>query len=160
MKYSPFFFLKSAFAFIILNNNLRVFFFTLFAGPSWTFRSCTLLWRRILQNNNQLCYYCWRGKNDFILNIFETRPIRRASTLIRSLSTNDGDGYENVTWKVKSRYFKIYHAYSISFNSSNVGSFFWSWILKDCIEVQEKKKKVAILSSRPPQNVKLGSFTS
>ena len=27
MKYSPFIFLNSAFAFIILNNNLRVFFF-------------------------------------------------------------------------------------------------------------------------------------
>ena len=29
-------------------------------------------------------------------------------------------------------------------------------MLKDCIEVQEKKKKVAILCSRLPQNVKLG----
>ena len=159
MKYSLFFFLNSAF-FLHYSQQKFTFFFTLFAGPSWTFRSCTLLWWRILQNNNQLCYYCWRGKNDFILNIFETRPIRRASTLIRSVSNGDGDGYENVTWKVKSRYFKIYRAYSISFNSSNVGNFFWSWILKDCIEVQEKKKKVAILSSRPPQNVKLGSFTS
>ena len=27
MKYSPFFFLNSAFAFIILNNNLRGFFY-------------------------------------------------------------------------------------------------------------------------------------
>ena len=32
-------------------------------------------------------------------------------------------------------------AYSISFNTSNIGNFFWSWILKDCIKVQEKKKK-------------------
>ena len=32
-------------------------------------------------------------------------------------------------------------AYSISFNTSNIGKFFWSWILKDCIKVQEKKKK-------------------
>ena len=30
--------------------------------------------------------------------------------------------------------------------------FFWSWILKACIEVQEKKKKVFVFS-RPPQNV-------
>ena len=51
-------------------------------------------------------------------------------------------------------------AYSISFNSSNVGNYFWSWILKDCIEVQEKKTKVVALYSRPPQNVKLGIFTS
>ena len=27
----------------------------------------------------------------------------------------------------------------ISFNSSNVGNFYWSWILKDYIKVQEKK---------------------
>ena len=35
----------------------------------------------------------------------------------------------------------------------------WQFVLelkfKDCIEVQEKKKKVIILCSRPPQNVKL-----
>ena len=29
---------------------------------------------------------------------------------------------------------------------------------KDCIEVQEKKKNVIILCSRPPQNVKLVIF--
>ena len=34
---------------------------------------------------------------------------------------------------------------SIPFNSSNVGNFFWSLILKDCIEVEEKKKKVIAL---------------
>ena len=31
---------------------------------------------------------------------------------------------------------------------------------KDCIKVQGKKKKVAVLRSRPRQNVKLGIFTS
>ena len=49
----------------------------------------------------------------FLLNLFETRPIRRASTLIRSLSTNDCDGYENFAWKVKSLYFKLHRAYFI-----------------------------------------------
>ena len=45
-------------------------------------------------------------------------------------------------------------------NSSNVGKFFWSWlILKDCIKVLEMKKKVVAFCSRPRQNVKLGSFT-
>ena len=37
--------------------------------------------------------------------------------------------------------------------------FFCSWILKDCIKGQEKKKKVVVLCSRPRQKVKLGSFT-
>ena len=32
-------------------------------------------------------------------------------------------------------------AYSISFKSSNAGKFFGSWILKDCIEGQKKKKE-------------------
>ena len=53
---------------------------------------------------------------------------------VGNLSNNDDDDYENVTWKVNSRCFKLYRAYSISFNSSNVGDFFWSWILKDYIE--------------------------
>ena len=37
---------------------------------------------------------------------------------------------------------------------------FWSCVLKDCIKVQEKKKKVVALCARPPQNVKLLIFTS
>ena len=37
---------------------------------------------------------------------------------------------------------------------------FWSWILKDCIKVQEKKKESCCdLCSRPWQNVKLGTLT-
>ena len=59
-----------------------------------------------------------------------------------SLSSDDGDGNENVTYKVNSRCFKLYRAYSISFSSSNLGIFFWSWILKYCSKVQEKKRKV------------------
>ena len=53
--------------------------------------------------------------------------------------------YENVTWKVNSRCLKLYRSY------------FWSWILKDCIKVLEKK--IVALYSHPRQNVKLGSST-
>ena len=35
----------------------------------------------------------------------------------------------------------------------------WNIILKDCIEVEEKEKKV-VLCSRSPQNVKLDTFRS
>ena len=76
-----------------------------------------------------------------------------------SLSTNDGDGYENVTYEVISGCFKLNGAYSISFNSSNVDKFFWSLILKDGIEFQEKKCKVVVLCSCSLQSVKLGIFT-
>ena len=48
-----------------------------------------------------------------------------------------------------SRCFKLCRTYSISLYSSDVGEFFWSWILKDCIRVQEKKKRVVVLCSRP-----------
>ena len=61
-------------------------------------------------------------------------------SLLALASNNDGDDYENVTWKVNSRGFKSYRAYSTPFSSSNVGKFFWSWFLKDCIEVQEKSE--------------------
>ena len=51
--------------------------------------------------------------------------------------------------------------YLVQFQLSNVGEFDWSWILRDCIKVHEKKKKrVVFLRLRPPQNVKLRSFTS
>ena len=63
--------------------------------------------------------------------------------------------------KVKSCFFKLYRAYSISFSSSNIGNLFqWSCILKDRTEVQGKKTKVVVLCSRFPQNMKLGIFTS
>ena len=63
---------------------------------------------------------------------------------MESLSNDDGDGYENVTYKVNSRCVRLYRAYFISFSSSNLGTFFWSWILKYCSKVHEKKKKVVV----------------
>ena len=75
-------------------------------------------------------------------------------------SINDGHGCENVTLKVNSRRLKLNRANSISFNSSNVGKFFWGWILKDCVKVQEKKKEGVVLCPRTLQNVKLGIFMS
>ena len=70
-----------------------------------------------------------------------------AEAILESLSNNDGDGddSENVTEKVKSRGLKVNRAYSISFDSSKVGKFFWSLILKDCIKEPEKKKETCFL---------------
>ena len=72
------------------------------------------------------------------------------SVIVGSLSNNDGNDYKNITSKVNSLCFKLYLTYSISFNSANNGEFFWSRILKDYIEVLEKKKKIAVLCSHPP----------
>ena len=85
-----------------------------------------------------------------------------AEVILESLSNNDvgggGDDSENVTEKVKSRGLKVNRAYSISFDSSMVGNFFWSLILKDCIKGPEKKRKLVFLCSRPRQIVKLGNY--
>ena len=54
---------------------------------------------------------------------------------------------DNVTQQMNWRCFKLHRTYSTSFNSTNVGKFFWSWILKGCSEVQEKKKKVLVSCS-------------
>ena len=91
--------------------------------------------------------HCHHHHNIIVINIVIVIVTIRlsSSSLLRSLNNDDGDGYENVTYKVKSRCFKLYRAYSISFNSSNVGKFFWSWILKDCIKVYEKKKESCCL---------------
>ena len=62
---------------------------------------------------------------------------------------NHGDG--NVTRKVNLLCFKLRRAYSISFDSFNVGKFYRSWILKDCTELQEWKKEVVVLCVRPLQ---------
>ena len=48
-------------------------------------------------------------------------------------AAEETNGSENVTKKVNSRCFKLHCPYSNSFNLSNVGDFFRSWILNDCI---------------------------
>ena len=59
-------------------------------------------------------------------------------------NNNDGDG--NITGKVKSLCSKLYRDYLISVNSQDFGNFLLELnsnkILNDCIEVQEKKKKL------------------
>ena len=48
-----------------------------------------------------------------------------AEKKLRSLANYNDDGYKNVTYKVNLREcFKLNRAYSISFNSSNVGNCF------------------------------------
>ena len=58
--------------------------------------------------------------NDKVLSIMYCIPFKQ---LLGSLSNDDGDRYENVTEKANSRCFKLYRAYYISFNLSNVKFF-------------------------------------
>ena len=64
----------------------------------------------------------------------------------QALSKNDGGGYENVTYKVKKRCFKLYLAYSISFNSSNVGNLNSNRLFRSL----GKEKESRWFRSRPP----------
>ena len=55
-----------------------------------------------------------------------------------------------------SRCLKLYRAYSISFNSSNVGNFFCSWILKNCIKSSGKEKDSCCLMFLPAIKRQIG----
>ena len=59
-----------------------------------------------------------------------------------TLSNNDSDGYENVTQKVNSHYFKIYRAYSNSFSLSNIGKFSGVEFSKSVSKFRKKKKSL------------------
>ena len=73
------------------------------------------------------------------------------------LGKKDGYSNENVTWKMNMLLQTLLHLFHF-IQFVNVGKFFCNWILKDCIEDEEKKKTVIVLHSRPSQNVRFGSF--
>ena len=67
-----------------------------------------------------------------------------------SLDNNDDDGSENISKKINLRPFKLYRVYLEPLNSSYVGNFSWSWILKGFIHVQIEKGKFVVVCPRPP----------
>ena len=77
-----------------------------------------------------------------------------------TLSKDDDDGSENVAIKMNLRSFKHNRVYLDPLNVSNAGDFSWSWILKDFIQVQKEEAKFVVACPRPPQNGKLGDFTT
>ena len=57
------------------------------------------------------------------------------------------------------RRFKIHRSYSMSFNLSDVGEFFWSWILRAVTDFEKKKRKAnRSFVFTCSQSVKLGIF--
>ena len=54
---------------------------------------------------------------------------------IGSFSTDDGNGSENVTLKMSSRFFKLFLVYSNSLEMSKEGEFPWSWFVGDSTKV-------------------------
>ena len=117
-------------------------------------------------------YFCIRWRNAHALL---TNPLRcpdtnriRVDGRIRFLYATCGRtyfcirikkicGYKNLRIRVDgaSNFIELIPSRSIR---PILAIFFWSWILKDFLEVQEKKKEVTVLRSRPTQNVKLEFF--
>ena len=83
-----------------------------------------------------------------------------SATIIGTLSNDEDDDSENVPKKMNLRSFKLNRVYLDPLNMSNAGDFSWRWILKDFIQVQKEEGKFFVVCPRPPQNVKLGGFTS
>ena len=67
-----------------------------------------------------------------------------------TLSNHDDDGSEKLTKKINLRLFKLYRVYLEPLNSSNVGDFSWSSVLKGFIHVQIEKGKFVVLCPPPP----------
>ena len=78
---------------------------------------------------------------------------------VGSLSDDDEDGRENVAAKMNLHPIKLCRVYVDPLNLPNQGDFSWSWILKDFIQVLEKKRKFVVVCSPPALNVALWGFT-
>ena len=51
--------------------------------------------------------------------------------LLGSFRVDDGNGSENVSFKMNFRYFNLCRVYSNLLKMANVGEFPWSWFLED-----------------------------
>jgi len=70
--------------------------------------------------------------------------------ILGTLSKDDDDGSENVDKKIDLRSFKLNRVFLDPLNMPNAGDFFWSWILKDFIQVQKDEGKFVFVCLRPP----------
>ena len=77
---------------------------------------------------------------------------------VGSLSNDDKDGRENVAAKMNLP-IKLCGVYVDLLNLPNQGDFSWSWILKDFIQVLEKKRKFVVVCSPPALTVALWGST-
>ena len=75
--------------------------------------------------------------------------VRVLITLLGSLRYLDGDGHENVAWKVNLLSFNPDSDYSNSFTLSNASELFSSRIPKNHIQVQKEKENLAVANRRP-----------
>jgi len=102
--------------------------------------------RRSLNWANQAAVSCWRGQVTF-----KARALTgKSSSNKETLSNEDDDGSETITKRMNLSPFTLYRHYLEPLNSSNVGYFSWSWILKGFIHVQIEKGKIVVVCSCTP----------
>ena len=129
-------------------------------------RTARVLVSHMYKKSSLICFHCWisilkrtyyirhfrnekeLGRVDFCKDFWHRYRGRTGQLILRKRHS-----------KSEFELLQTYRAHSNSLNSSNVSKLFWSWILKDYIKVQEKKKE-SRLCSRPRQNVKLDTFRS
>ena len=68
--------------------------------------------------------------------VLASRSLRKIS-----FSTDDGNGSENVTLNMNSRFFKLSCVYFSSFEMSNVGEFLWSYYFGNALKFKKISKK-------------------
>ena len=69
----------------------------------------------------------FKGREVYFSATFSLASMVR-SLLIRILRSEDGEGSENIAYKVNSRLFNLHRDSSSSITLSSVGELFWSWI--------------------------------
>ena len=67
----------------------------------------------------------------FIMYHYRGAPCGSVASMIGSFSIDDGNGSENVSFKMNSRFFKLCRVYSNLLKMASVGAFPWSWFLED-----------------------------
>ena len=88
---------------------------------------------------------CWKTTKPTTLKLHSVRGLLTTQTTLRNV----------VVWECEFFFFScITKKKHFLFKTIQ-----YCWILKDCINVQGKRKKIVALCARPPQNVKLGTFT-
>ena len=63
------------------------------------------------------------------------RSLPKPHSSLGSFSINDGDGSENVSFEMNSRFLNLCRDYSISLKTSDAGKFPWRWFLGDRTQV-------------------------
>ena len=140
----------------------------------WNFHFPSLLERRSYQSSSRIlrlhCTSWTNWNNREVVEVtrsyifkwrFRCRCRRRclSSLLIGSLSNDDGNGNENVTWKYNFALLLLLRDYPNSFNLYNVDEVSGNYIDKNDVQVRKENEKFTVVCSRSPQNLKFGHFT-